>query len=61
MNALDIRLVELPDDELEALVLRLRRTVNGLEATLSEAGRKTLEAYRERLLAAEAEFDRRLV
>lgn len=57
----DLRLLELDDASLEALVVRLRRTCNALECTTTEAGRKTLEDYRARLLAAEAELERRCV
>ena len=61
MTTTDMRLLELPDDALEALALRLRRTVNSLEAMTTPAGRRTLEDYRARLAAVEAELERRLL
>lgn len=61
MTTPDLRLLELADDQLEQLVVRLRRTCIALETTTTQHGRATLEDYRARLAAAEAELERRLM
>ncbi len=61
MLTADPRLLELGDEALEQLALRLRRTCNALQGMTTEAGRRTLADYEGRLAAVEMELERRLI
>lgn len=60
-DACKLALRSLGDDELLDLLARLRRVVSGLGDATTDAGRRTREAYLDRLEAARLEIERRAV